>query len=298
MQVRFYSYNFNPRSPHGERLFSTLRKSSRFLFQSTLPARGATIWKYHHTVTFLAFQSTLPARGATPDEPRQVRRVNHFNPRSPHGERPHDCYSTGLIVPISIHAPRTGSDSKGIMPSQSPKNFNPRSPHGERRMGYSIRSARVGNFNPRSPHGERHAGDIVEWGGADISIHAPRTGSDKRRRKSSVCSSISIHAPRTGSDACTLCDADVRIISIHAPRTGSDRSGHSPTMTGLYFNPRSPHGERPPACALPCSPCPFQSTLPARGATRMLMSRMRFSMNFNPRSPHGERRELCGLADW
>ena len=78
----------------------------------------------------------------------------HFNPRSPHGERPS----------ADRHAART-------------VDFNPRSPHGERRLKawqraknppfqptlpargatrtmQDYQNARK-NFNPRSPHGER-----------------------------------------------------------------------------------------------------------------------------------------------
>ena len=56
------------------------------LFQSTLPARGATSL-YHMMALSATFQSTLPARGAT-----HQRRL-----------------ACGLTL-ISIHAPRTGSD--------------------------------------------------------------------------------------------------------------------------------------------------------------------------------------------
>ena len=35
-----------------------------------------------------------------------------------------------------------------------------------------------------------------------ISIHAPRTGSDVRKKSSKNAAGISIHAPRTGSDIC------------------------------------------------------------------------------------------------
>ena len=59
------------------------------------------------------------------------------------------------IHSISIHAPRTGSDSKADHLQEWRLHFNPRSPHGERRR-----------------HSERRRG------GAEISIHAPRTGSD------------------------------------------------------------------------------------------------------------------------
>ena len=66
-----------------------------FEFQSTLPARGATLLVnglWHDQI----FQSTLPARGAT-------------------GERAH----TARMLLISIHAPRTGSDGalKKLFPS-------------------------------------------------------------------------------------------------------------------------------------------------------------------------------------
>ena len=61
-----------------------------FLFQSTLPARGATGMKSKHPIP-KKFQSTLPARGAT------LQKI-----------------STGKMELISIHAPRTGSDATRI----------------------------------------------------------------------------------------------------------------------------------------------------------------------------------------
>ena len=78
-----------------------------------------------------------------------------------------------------------------------------------------------------------------------ISIHAPRTGSDRRRGHGLPHGVISIHAPRTGSDPCTK------------------GGGADPA----HFNPRSPHGERHGACAVADTIKRFQSTLPARGAT-------------------------------
>ncbi len=57
---------------------------------------------------------------------------------------------------------------------------------------------------------------------------------------------ISIHAPRTGSDGKTTLLRQLAEISIHAPRTGSDFR---------FFASLVGHSK-------------FQSTLPARGATR------------------------------
>ena len=79
----------------------------------------------------------------------------HFNPRSPHGERlaEHWTYTEGAAqfqstlpargatcagksrdfpTKISIHAPRTGSDDADALIVRENPYFNPRSPHGER----------------------------------------------------------------------------------------------------------------------------------------------------------------------
>ena len=104
---------------------------------------------------------------------------------------------------ISIHAPRTGSDSA---------------------IESAIDAAK--DFNPRSPHGERLA-----------------LCCDLRHNKK-----ISIHAPRTGSDQEAFDAYKQQVISIHAPRTGSD---FVPTVDSAVEEV-------------------FQSTLPARGATIQL----------------------------
>ena len=193
--------DFNPRSPHGERLGVSVSEIPTSTFQSTLPARGATL----HCLLRHAdakFQSTLPARGATAFVPHILSRGRNFNPRSPHGERHHLRFAQ--IV--------------------SEVDFNPRSPHGERRARSRRAADSLQHFNPRSPHGERRTAKVMNPRFLRISIHAPRTGSD-------ACSSPSI-----SPSAC---------ISIHAPRTGSDIAVSTvAARTICYFNPRSPHGER------------------------------------------------------
>ena len=81
---------------------------------------------------------------------------------------------------------------------------------------------------------------------------------------------ISIHAPRTGSDAKIRLSGTSTHISIHAPRTGSDAERETAVATDVDFNPRSPHGERPPLINSDLFNSTFQSTLPARGATIVL----------------------------
>ena len=100
-------------------------------------------------------------------------------------------------------------------------------------------------------------------------------------------------------------------ISTHAPRAGSDRRICVYFRGVIYFNPRSPCGERPIALDNPILDTKFQPTLPVRGATsscdltliggpisthapragsdvKSLLRGLR-NQDFNPRSPCGER---------
>ena len=79
----------------------------------------------------------------------------------------------------------------------------------------------------------------------EISIHAPREGSDRDKATAVKWARISIHAPREGSDGHPREHLDHHAISIHAPREGSD------TAARRRENPMRQ----------------FQSTLPVRGAT-------------------------------
>ena len=130
--------------------------------------------------------------------------------------------------------------------------FNPRSPHGERHTPGSALLSDT-NFNPRSPHGERPGiTQCVATENKIISIHAPRTGSDWRlffrKQESGNFTPRSPHGERP------------------AERPAAARAARN-------FNPRSPHGERL-AQGYQINPATiFQSTLPARGATRILQER-------------------------
>ena len=241
----FRCLDFNPRSPHGERPLGGVQYSRENVFQSTLPARGATV----------IFAGTWRLR------------KYHFNPRSPHGER---------------HCARNG---EGV-----PNDFNPRSPHGERHRRAWRRRVQA-NFNPRSPHGERRAIRRHDYEQKQISIHAPRTGSDAlvlrrlrladqfqstlpargatcmKAQRGGAAWSFQSTLPARGATQLLRVAACINLISIHAPRTGSDRALRLRAHPAGHFNPRSPHGERrfawmqkPPRC-----------------------------LHFNPRSPHGER---------
>ena len=87
-----------------------LNRIQTCLFQSTLPARGATFQRPLNRIQTCLFQSTLPARGATIFTPPISTPKLNFNPRSPHGERLEFIMFIASDSTISIHAPRTGSD--------------------------------------------------------------------------------------------------------------------------------------------------------------------------------------------
>ena len=79
---------------------------------------------------------------------------------------------------------------------------------------------------------------------------------------------ISIHAPRTGSDRFTS-SARITVCRFQStlPARGATVSSCALRQSASHFNPRSPHGERPSAPIRTARPARFQSTLPARGAT-------------------------------
>ena len=195
--------------------------------------------------------------------------VSDFNPRSPHGERHNRVHHI-----------------------QWRHNFNPRSPHGERRFR-ALQELAACDFNPRSPHGERQRyapicsssnrfQSTLPARGATpvhslqekrqmISIHAPRTGSDadvvaRRKQRQKFQSTL----PARGATAATARNVDNGVISIHAPRTGSDGQSADGQGNIRHFNPRSPHGERRKTRREAQVLSVFQSTLPARGATKCL----------------------------
>ena len=101
---------FNPRSPHGERLPGWREHLRRRGFQSTLPARGATGRNGENAVGGRHFNPRSPHGERRESLTRLTRAGSDFNPRSPHGER-HDSADWFPPKAISIHAPRTGSDS-------------------------------------------------------------------------------------------------------------------------------------------------------------------------------------------
>ena len=173
-------YNFNPRSPHGE------RRRWRILDQ-----------------LYQGISTHAPRTGSDPINRDKYEEVLHFNPRSPHGERRASARrAPGNSCAFQPTLPARGATIDKIKRLSPKKKFQPTLPaRGATRRNYPLlrqqglfqptlpargatRTARATkpstkHFNPRSPHGERQRGFAVLTEGESISTHAPRTGSDK-----------------------------------------------------------------------------------------------------------------------
>ena len=259
---------FNPRSPDGERHGAAGLAHPRTDFNPRSPD-GERQTPPKPTTRPPHFNPRSPD-GERPDAPmRAASYPPYFNPRSPDGERRWEVSGYPSRDAFQSTLPGWGATTRNHRKRQRQDNFNPRSPDGERRFAPSAPRPIGSDFNPRSPDGERPVtvppwpivpifqSTLPGWGATvardaqhariQISIHAPRMGSDRlvmRRRCSRMhfnprspdgerlcvlprplpCEYISIHAPRMGSD-----DSLPRIhrrkpISIHAPRMGSDKT--------------------------------------------------------------------------
>ena len=212
------------------------------------------------------FQSTLPVWGATLPLSHSFPSAENFNPRSPCGERllenpttnPAAKFQSTLPVwgatpplvrppvfqPISIHAPRVGSDGVEWMESIGESDFNPRSPCGERPV-WALMLPSLSNFNPRSPCGERH---YLETGSYRATGNFnPRSPCGERLETTFQAAASALFQstlPVWGATHVLQCGVVDPGISIHAPRVGSDPTPSSSPTTTSYFNPRSPCGER------------------------------------------------------
>ena len=189
--------NFNPLSPHGERLtgYNTSTIICPISIHSPRMGRDSVKFSGAQNLTIsihsprmgrdtlvrgqeaeVRFQSTLPAWGETETAGYFIYCLN-----------------------ISIHSPRMGRDYMIKKEKACIFNFNPLSPHGERHTDsvppalvkifqstlpawgetiYKRARFKHDDFNPLSPHGERHLYYTVFPDPYCISIHSPRMGRD------------------------------------------------------------------------------------------------------------------------
>ncbi len=168
----------------------------------------------------------------------------YFNPRSPYGERRKDRQSKVQHSLFQSTLPLRGATSdvpERIQDQVFQSTLPLRGATGIKALSFEI----IANFNPRSPYGERHLSFCCI-------LH-------KQRFQSTL--------PLRGATAILEIFKKAIIISIHAPLTGSDPRVQGQSRHYLYFNPRSPYGERQEEIDAYFRQNLFQSTLPLRGAT-------------------------------
>ena len=78
--------DFNPRSPHGERQIRRDFQKLAWLISIHAPRTGSDLLTEYNTVTGL-ISIHAPRTGSDGRALTSTRFANHFNPRSPHGER-------------------------------------------------------------------------------------------------------------------------------------------------------------------------------------------------------------------
>ena len=178
-------------------------------FQPTLPARGETAREARSGGGF-AISTHSPRTGRDFAAKGRYQGGRHFNPLSPHGERPH----------IPGFADRC-------------LNFNPLSPHGERPRSVGGMSIRV-NFNPLSPHGERPGFGGGDRGGTDFNPLSPHGERLHASLDAGVQACISTHSPRTGrDDTLSLFVRRIKTFQPTLPARGETTPIRLPSRVGV-----------------------------------------------------------------
>ena len=129
-------------------------------------------------VARFVFQPTLPVRGATPERYPARSRPCNFNPRSPCGERLLPLVGDIVDELISTHAPRAGSDITTTSQSCLKTSFQPTLPVRGATGSDAGPSTASDSFQPTLPVRGATAHVVVDHVDVVISTHAPRAGSD------------------------------------------------------------------------------------------------------------------------
>ena len=239
--------------------------AARTAFQSTLPARGATNQDNNDSINVSIsihaprtgsdktpptpqggspiFQSTLPARGATSASLPRFPCTENFNPRSPHGERRHTANFSRSSSVFQSTLPARGATASfcGFIVYFVFQSTLPARGATASFCGFIVYFVFQSTLPARgatylSPHHKTLK---------DISIHAPRTGSDDIQR--GRCHRTATFQSTLPARGATISSADAAIGRQHFnPRSPHGERHRRPDVIQCtsYFNPRSPHGER------------------------------------------------------
>ena len=123
--------DFNPRSPHGERLYGFCLLSMEESISIHAPRTGSDCFVMM-TVSPIADFNPRSPHGERRTITRSRRQCQNFNPRSPHGERRKRLSTLDTAALFQSTLPARGATNRDCLPARLFPHFNPRSPHGER----------------------------------------------------------------------------------------------------------------------------------------------------------------------
>ena len=150
--------HFNPRSPCGERLLSTLAILFKDRISIHAPRVGSDASLVRNSSMLKYISIHAPRVGS--DNPYQASRSypHYFNPRSPCGERPVGFTPTKLHIAFQSTLPVWGATNESKLESACMKFQSTLPVWGATRFQFCLPSA-FAHFNPRSPCGERLEGE-------------------------------------------------------------------------------------------------------------------------------------------
>ena len=167
------------------------------------------------------FQSTPPARGATLRPPRRAGQRPDFNPRPPRGGRQQVFCKLAFVGDISIHAPREGGDGAFSQYRESHRYFNPRPPRGGRLKG--ITAGRHPLLFQSTPPA-RGATVLYDWLSFTSKFQStpPARGATSIPSPATMIFRFQSTPPARGATIAPYLQNSGHGISIHAPREGGD----------------------------------------------------------------------------
>ena len=174
---------------------------------------------------------------------------------------------------ISIHASHKGSDVIGSGLLSGNVQFQSTLPAREATMGVSAIRPGIPDFNPRFPQGKRRSSLAVLKRSAIFQSTLPaREATMLHQELNQILSYFNPRFPQGKRRTLQSYRRQATGISIHASRKGSDQESILRQIAWIVF----------------------QSTLPAREATRKAYSDRLHGLYFNPRFPQGKRqRRAC-----
>ena len=192
-------------------------------FLSTLPARGATRTRCTRFLSLASFLSTLPARGATVAVPRNRAVGMQFLSTLPaRGATMGNLMSLLAAGPFLSTLPARGATRSRRCAAAGQRNFYPRSPRGERPLGLNFGLC----LCQISIHAPREGSDIEKFSTGGLSFYFyPRSPRGERPSCGTIPPSTTDFYPRSPrGERRAWCAGRPGSggISIHAPREGSD----------------------------------------------------------------------------